>query len=62
MLHADAYSFYFLLKDCLRGVGREGRGAGGNLKEFNANLLSGVYEGTGNDASSTLTTMVLLLN
>jgi hypothetical protein len=34
----------------------------GGLKEFNANLLRGVYEETGNVASSMLTTMLLLLN
>lgn len=54
MLRADAYSFYYLLKTCPR--------VGGGLKEFNANLLRGVYEETGNVASSMLTTMLLLLN
>lgn len=51
MVHADAYSFY-----SAQDMSQEG----GNLKEFNTNLLSGVYEETGNDASSMLTTMLLL--
>jgi len=52
MLRADAYSFIICSRHALRVVG--GRVEGGYLKEFNGNLLSGVYEVTGNDAASML--------